>query len=62
MAIALTATGRLDEALTCLTEALQIFQDARQQFWEGMALYRLAEVHLAARRLRASRPRTPSSR
>ncbi len=54
MGIPLTATGRLDEAQTCLTEALQIFQDARQQFWEGMTLYRLAEVHLAARRWRQS--------
>ena len=54
MGIPLTATGRLDEAQTCLTEALQIFQDARHPFWEGMTLYRLAEVHLAARRWRQS--------
>lgn len=54
MSIPLTATGRLDEAFTCLTEALQIFQDARQQFWEGMTLYRLSEVHLAAGRWRQS--------
>ena len=47
MAIPLTATSRLDEALSCLTEALQIFHDARHQFWEGMTLYRLAEVYLA---------------
>ncbi|HEY3482317.1 MAG TPA: tetratricopeptide repeat protein, partial [Streptomyces sp.] len=49
MGITLTATGRLDDALTCLDEALGIFRDARQQFWEGMTLFRLAQVHLAAR-------------
>ena len=48
MGITLTATGRLDDALTCLDEALGIFRDARQQFWEGMTLFRLAQVHLAA--------------
>jgi DNA-binding SARP family transcriptional activator len=48
MAIALTTADRLDEAQSCLTEALQTFRDARQQFWEGMTLFRLAEVHLAA--------------
>jgi DNA-binding SARP family transcriptional activator len=54
MSNALTVTGRLDEALDYLTEALQIFQDARQQFWEGMTFHRLAEVHLAAGRWRQS--------
>ena len=47
MGIALTATGRPDEAIDRLTEALRIFQEARQQFWEGMTLFRLAKVHLA---------------
>jgi DNA-binding SARP family transcriptional activator len=54
MSIPLTATGRLEEARSCLTEALQIFRDARQEFWEGMTLYRLAEVYLAAGRWRQS--------
>jgi DNA-binding SARP family transcriptional activator len=54
MSIPLTAIGRLDEAHNCLTEALQIFRDARQQFWEGVTLYRLAEAHLAADRQRQS--------
>jgi DNA-binding SARP family transcriptional activator len=54
MSIPLTATARLGEAAACLTEALQIFQVARQEFWEGMTLYRLAEVHLAANRWRQS--------
>jgi DNA-binding SARP family transcriptional activator len=48
MGIALTADDQLDDALTCLTEALGIFREARQQFWEGMTLFRLAQVHLAA--------------
>ncbi|TKA09900.1 AfsR/SARP family transcriptional regulator [Actinacidiphila oryziradicis] len=54
MGIALTATDRLDEAQSCLTEALGIFREARQRFWEGMTLYRLAKVHLAAGRWRES--------
>ncbi|MFE2179774.1 tetratricopeptide repeat protein [Streptomyces sp. NPDC059455] len=50
LGIALTRTGRLDEALTHLTQALGIFRDSRQQLWEGMAHFRLAETHLAAGR------------
>ncbi|MEU8870071.1 tetratricopeptide repeat protein [Streptomyces javensis] len=50
LGIALTRTGRLDEALTHLTQALGIFRDTRQQLWEGMAHFRLAETHLAAGR------------
>jgi DNA-binding SARP family transcriptional activator len=52
--IPLTACGLLDEAQDRLTEALHNFRDARQQFWEGMTLFRLAEVHLAAGRWRQS--------
>ncbi|MFI1094576.1 BTAD domain-containing putative transcriptional regulator [Streptomyces sp. NPDC020917] len=48
LGIALTAAGRLDEALEGLTEALCTFREGRQQFWEGMTLFRLAKVHLAA--------------
>ncbi|SEN08519.1 AfsR/SARP family transcriptional regulator [Actinacidiphila rubida] len=54
MGIALSAADRLDESLACHTEALHIFRDARQQFWEGMTLFRLAAVHLAANRWRQS--------
>ncbi|MGW7689440.1 ATP-binding protein [Streptomyces asiaticus] len=50
LGIALTRTGRLDEALAHLTQALGIFRDTRQQLWEGMAHFRLAETHLAAGR------------
>ncbi|MFD3455854.1 BTAD domain-containing putative transcriptional regulator [Streptomyces sp. NPDC058691] len=48
LAMALTAAARLDEALARLSEALHVFRDARQQFWEGMTLFRMAEVHLAS--------------
>ncbi|MEU2683365.1 ATP-binding protein [Streptomyces hygroscopicus] len=50
LGIALTRTGRLEEALAHLTQALDIFRETRQQLWEGMAHFRLAETHLAAGR------------
>ncbi|MEU9113848.1 BTAD domain-containing putative transcriptional regulator [Streptomyces sp. NPDC048483] len=49
LGIALTLAGRLNEATQQLTEALIIFQDTRQRFWEGMTYLRLAEVELACR-------------
>ncbi|WP_329132877.1 NB-ARC domain-containing protein [Streptomyces sp. NBC_01476] len=54
MAIVLERAERPDEAVASMTEALQIFRSARQQFWEGMSLYRLAESHLVAGRNRQS--------
>ncbi|MDQ1049656.1 tetratricopeptide (TPR) repeat protein [Streptomyces sp. V4I2] len=33
-----------------LLQALTVFRDSRQRLWEGMCLFRLAEVDLAARR------------
>ncbi|MER6677824.1 BTAD domain-containing putative transcriptional regulator [Streptomyces sp. NPDC000983] len=50
LALALTESGRLNEAADCLHQALQVFRDSRQRLWEGMTLFRLAEVDLAARR------------
>ncbi|BCK68840.1 hypothetical protein Srufu_027930 [Streptomyces libani subsp. rufus] len=41
---------RLDDATAQLTEALGIFQESHQRFWEGQAHVRLAETHLRARR------------
>ena len=38
------------EATDQLTEALAVFRDSRQRLWEGMTLFRLAEVDLAAGR------------
>ncbi|MFD8611542.1 BTAD domain-containing putative transcriptional regulator [Streptomyces sp. NPDC059631] len=50
LGLALTESGRLAEAADCLLQALRVFRDSRQRLWEGMTLYRLAEVDLAARR------------
>ncbi|MER5951326.1 BTAD domain-containing putative transcriptional regulator [Streptomyces sp. NPDC001904] len=49
LGLALTQAGDIAQALATLTEALRVFQDARQRLWHGMTLYRLAEVHLADR-------------
>ncbi|MEU1486699.1 BTAD domain-containing putative transcriptional regulator [Streptomyces sp. NPDC005752] len=50
LGLALTQAGRLSEALEQLTQALGIFHENRQPLWEGVTHFRLAEVHLAARR------------
>ncbi|MFF2895488.1 BTAD domain-containing putative transcriptional regulator [Streptomyces sp. NPDC057966] len=50
LALALTRSGELDLASNCLHEALGVFREGRQKLWEGMSLFRLAEVDLAARR------------
>ncbi|MEU2246923.1 BTAD domain-containing putative transcriptional regulator [Streptomyces sp. NPDC019224] len=50
LGLALTRSGRLGEAGERLLEALDVFRDSRQRLWEGMTLYRLAEVDLSAGR------------
>jgi DNA-binding SARP family transcriptional activator len=50
LGLALTQSGKLAEATECLLLALQVFRDSRQRLWEGMTLFRLAELDLAARR------------
>ncbi|UIX33258.1 AfsR/SARP family transcriptional regulator [Streptomyces sp. GQFP] len=50
LGLALTQSGRLTEAADHLDEALRVFRDSRQRLWEGMTLFRLAEVDLAAAR------------
>ncbi|MBY8343489.1 tetratricopeptide repeat protein [Streptomyces spinosirectus] len=50
LGLALTHSGELDSAAERLHEALEVFRDSRQRLWEGMSLFRLAEVDLAARR------------
>ncbi|MET8011146.1 tetratricopeptide repeat protein [Streptomyces sp. NPDC005271] len=50
LGIALTRAHRLEEALVQLSQALDLFRDARQPLWEGMTHFRLAEIHLAAKR------------
>jgi tetratricopeptide (TPR) repeat protein len=50
LALALTETGETAAASEQLRQALTVFQDSRQRLWEGMCLFRLAQVDLAARR------------
>ncbi|MBW8702725.1 Regulatory protein AfsR [Streptomyces sp. MBT84] len=50
LGLALTQSGKLAEATECLHQALWVFRDSRQRLWEGMTLFRLAELDLAARR------------
>ncbi|AVH58143.1 MULTISPECIES: AfsR/SARP family transcriptional regulator [Streptomyces] len=50
LGIALGYAGRGNEALQQLTEALTIFIENRQRLWEGTTHFRIAQVHLAARR------------
>ncbi|MFI6936638.1 BTAD domain-containing putative transcriptional regulator [Streptomyces sp. NPDC050287] len=50
LGLALTQRGELDSATDSLQAALEVFRDSRQRLWEGMSLFRLAEVDLAARR------------
>ncbi|MEV8033268.1 BTAD domain-containing putative transcriptional regulator [Streptomyces sp. NPDC086182] len=50
LGLALTSSGDLGSAAESLVEALETFRDSRQRLWEGMTLFRLAEVDLAARR------------
>jgi tetratricopeptide (TPR) repeat protein len=47
LGLALTSAGETRLARDTLTDALRMFQDARQRLWHGMTLFRLAEVHLA---------------
>ncbi|MER7173561.1 AfsR/SARP family transcriptional regulator [Streptomyces mesophilus] len=49
LGIALTHGGRADEALTQLTDALDVFGEMRQRLWEGSAHLRIAQAHLARR-------------
>lgn len=50
LGIALTAAGRHSEALQQFSDALCIFEAHRQRLWQGTTNFRIAEVHLAARR------------
>ncbi|MGY5050336.1 AfsR/SARP family transcriptional regulator [Streptomyces sp. 900105755] len=47
LGLALTSAGSTQLALETLSDALGMFQDARQQLWHGMTLFRIAELHLA---------------
>ncbi|MFE7675622.1 BTAD domain-containing putative transcriptional regulator [Streptomyces albidoflavus] len=46
LGLALAASGRHDEAVDQLSGALPVFQENRQPLWEGMTLFRMAEIAL----------------
>ncbi|MFJ6610451.1 AfsR/SARP family transcriptional regulator [Streptomyces sp. NPDC091289] len=48
LGLALARANRPEEAEVRLTEALAVFRESRQRLWEGMTLFRLAEVQLTA--------------
>ncbi|GAA3885669.1 SAV_2336 N-terminal domain-related protein [Streptomyces lannensis] len=50
LGLALNAAGRHSEAREVLNEARKVFQENRQQLWEGQTYFRLAEVDLADQR------------
>ncbi|WP_228922280.1 BTAD domain-containing putative transcriptional regulator [Streptomyces sp. DH7] len=50
LGLALARANRPEEAQVRLTEALAVFRESRQRLWEGMTLFRLAEVQLNAGR------------
>ncbi|MEU6774014.1 BTAD domain-containing putative transcriptional regulator [Streptomyces sp. NPDC046759] len=50
LGMALTQNGLHVEATERFQEALQVFRESRQRLWEGMTLFRLAELDLATGR------------
>ncbi|MFJ5026751.1 AfsR/SARP family transcriptional regulator [Streptomyces sp. NPDC088560] len=50
LGLALGKSGRLEDAGRHLSQALLVFRTSRQRLWEGMTLFRLAEVDLQAMR------------
>ncbi|MEU8674061.1 BTAD domain-containing putative transcriptional regulator [Streptomyces sp. NPDC048560] len=50
LGLALTQSMNLSAATDQLNEALDVFRDSRQRLWEGMTLFRLAEVEIASGR------------
>jgi hypothetical protein len=58
LGVALTQAGRVEEALSRLTEARTIFRESRKPLWEATALLRLGEAHFAARKPTLAMPFT----
>ncbi|MER6343571.1 BTAD domain-containing putative transcriptional regulator [Streptomyces sp. NPDC001595] len=50
LGMALSKSGRPADATAHLRQALPVFRASRQRLWEGMTLFRLAEVDLLAQR------------
>ncbi|MFF7448391.1 MULTISPECIES: BTAD domain-containing putative transcriptional regulator [unclassified Streptomyces] len=51
LGLALAQAGQLAEAAERLGQALEVFRDSRQRLWEGMTIFRIAEVRMAEGRL-----------
>lgn len=47
LGLALAQAGQLAQAAERLGQALDVFRDSRQRLWEGMTLFRIAEVRMA---------------
>ncbi|MEU3840781.1 BTAD domain-containing putative transcriptional regulator [Streptomyces sp. NPDC028635] len=47
LGLALAQAGELADAAKQLGEALEVFRDSRQRLWEGMSIFRIAEVRLS---------------
>ncbi|MFK0109890.1 BTAD domain-containing putative transcriptional regulator [Streptomyces sp. NPDC091217] len=50
LGLALAQSGKLAQATECLQQALVVFRDSRQRLWEGMTVFRLAELDVTAGR------------
>ncbi|MFI9247106.1 AfsR/SARP family transcriptional regulator [Streptomyces sp. NPDC053086] len=50
LGVALIRAGRHSEGLVQLTDALEMFRGNRQRLWEGTTHFRIAQLHLTARR------------
>ncbi|MET9829639.1 BTAD domain-containing putative transcriptional regulator [Streptomyces sp. NPDC006385] len=50
LGLALAQAGELTRAIEQLNEALEVFRDSRQRLWEGMTIFRIAEILLTERK------------
>lgn len=50
LGLALAQAGELGDAGQQFSEALEVFRDSRQRLWEGMTVFRIAEVRLSERK------------
>ncbi|KUL27499.1 AfsR/SARP family transcriptional regulator [Streptomyces regalis] len=50
LGLALAQAGELTHAVEQLNEALEVFRDSRQRLWEGMTIFRIAEILLTERK------------
>ncbi|MFF3911480.1 BTAD domain-containing putative transcriptional regulator [Streptomyces sp. NPDC001848] len=50
LGLALAQAEELTNAVEQLNEALEVFRDSRQRLWEGMTIFRIAEIRLSERK------------